>query len=151
MNLFGWMDLYTGLEKTKEIGGCIEAASIELANGEKFRNAVIMRVEYTGNRFYSLGFMDEQGTVRVAHVDQVSVLVNPEHKTIGNVQNLVYQQWAREQKRTRALRLLEISQGAARSSYEKELRCLLEDIGVNSVQELYATLQEKPILSVVGA
>lgn len=151
MNLFGWIDFYNGLEKTKEIGGCIEAASITLANGTSYANAVITRVDYTGNRFYSLGFMDEQGTVRVVNVDQVSVIVSPEHKKIRDVNNQAYQKWAREQKRARALRLLEISRGAARCSYEKELQILLDDIGVQSAEELSAPPQEHPVLSVVGA
>lgn len=151
MNLFGWIDFYNGLEKTKEIGGCIEASLITLANGASFANAVITRVDYAGNRFYSLGFMDELGTVRVVNVDQVGVVEAPEYKKICDVNNLAYQKWAREQKRLRALRLLEISKGASRSSYEKELRTLMNDIGVATVEELYVPSSTKPALSVVNA
>ncbi|MFC4769316.1 hypothetical protein [Effusibacillus consociatus] len=151
MNLFGWIDFYSGLEKTKEIGGCIEASSITLANGDTYTNAVITRVDYTGNRFYTVGFMDEQGTVRVVNVDQVSVVENPEYKKVREANNLAYQKWAREQKRLRAVRLLEISKGASRSSYEKELNTLMDDIGVKSVEELYQPVTDKRVLSIVGA
>ena len=136
MNLFGLIDFYNGLEKTKEIGGCIEADAIKLADGTEYKHAVITRVDYSGNRFYSLGFMDENGVVRVVHVDQLSQTLNPAHKKIANVQNKAYQQWAREQKRERVIRLLEISEGASPASYRKELQVLLDDIGVDSVEAL---------------
>lgn len=136
MNLFGLIDFYNGLEKTKEIGGCIESASITLADGSDYPNAVITRIDYSGNRFYSLGFMDEKGVVRVVNVDQLSLVLSPEHKKIADVNNLTYQKWAREQKRQRVMRLLEISQGAKPSSYQQELQVLLDDIGVASLEEL---------------
>jgi hypothetical protein len=150
MKLFGWIDFYNGLEKTKEIGGCIEAASIILVNGATYANPVITHVDYIGNRFYSLGFMDEKGTVRVVNVDHVSIIEDPKHKKIRDVKNLAYQKWAREQKRIRALRLLEISKGASRSSYEKELQTLMEDIGIETIEDLTVTPQDKLVLSVVN-
>lgn len=141
MNLFGLIDFYNGLEKSKEIGGCIEADAIKLSDGTEYKNAVITRVDYSGNRFYTLGFMDENGIVRVVHVDQLSQTLNPAHKKIAEVQNQAYRQWAREQKRARAMRLLEISEGAAPSSYHKELQVLLDDLGVDSVRVLKEVCQ----------
>jgi hypothetical protein len=136
MNLFGLIDFYNGLEKTKEIGGCIEAASIRLADGTEYQNAVITRVDYSGNRFYSIGFMDESGIVRVVHVDLLSLVLSPEHKKIADVKNRAYQKWSREQTLQRVTRLLKISKGAAPASYQKELQVLLDDLGVSSVDEL---------------
>ncbi|MFC4768023.1 hypothetical protein [Effusibacillus consociatus] len=134
MQLFGWIDFYYGLGKTKEIGGCIEAASIVLTNGISYRNCVITRVDYIGNRIYSFGFMDEDGTVRVANVDQVSLVVNPEHKKIRDANNLFYKKWPCEQKQSRLLRLLEISKEASRSSLEKQVDSILDDLGIDQLQ-----------------
>jgi hypothetical protein len=135
MNLFGLIDFYNGLEKIKEVGGCIEASSLTLSDGTTFSNPVITRVDYAGHRIYSLGFMDDAGVVRVVNVDQISVVLSPEHKKIADLNNHAYQTWAREQKRARIRRLLEISEGAKLTSYEKELRTLLDDIGLQSVEE----------------
>ncbi|ASS74031.1 hypothetical protein CIG75_02895 [Tumebacillus algifaecis] len=154
MNLFGLIDFYNGLEKCKEIGGCIETESITLADGSQFDNAVIVRVDYTGHRFYSLGFMDEQGAVRVVNVDQLTLVLRPVHKRVADVNNKAYQAWAFAQKSARAKRLLEFSQGAAASSYQKELQTLLNDLGMEETTNLslkrVPTEKPQPAIKAVG-
>lgn len=139
MNLFGYVDIYHGLQKTKEIGGCVETAFIQLVDGTECTNAVITQVDYTGNRLYAIGFMDETGMVRVVNIDHIRLIQNPQHKKIKECLNAAYREWATELKSVRAKRLIEISKGALPSSYEKELNTIMDDIGIESQERLLET------------
>ncbi|MED0676300.1 hypothetical protein ABEV55_06200 [Aneurinibacillus thermoaerophilus] len=128
----GLMDIHTVLSNERKLGGVIEVEYLRLRSGEQFPNAVITSIEMAGNAIYSVGFITEQGKQFIAHVDEISIILEPVHKRICEMSNESYRQIKTVEKLKYLKKLLQANAGSCTPTFRKEVEQLVDDIGVNA-------------------
>ncbi|WP_367758817.1 hypothetical protein [Ammoniphilus sp. 3BR4] len=111
------------------MGGVIEAEYIRLRTGEQYSHAVITSVDMTGKSIYTLGFIDEQSQHFICHVDNLSLIYQPKHKRICQLNNEAVKKVKTADKQKYLQRLLEVNEGSVNPIFMKEIVQILQEIG----------------------
>lgn len=134
----GLTDMHTILAYERKVGGAIEAKRIRMRTGEVFESPVITCVDYAGSTFYSLGFVSADGERMIVNVTDISMIQDPVHRPIRELQNEMFKAMKIEEKRRYLKRLCEINEGACTPTFVEEVRQLVEDIGYDTASETVA-------------
>lgn len=127
--IHGLKDMYTILSNERKLGGVIEADYIRLGTGEQYSHAVITSIDMTGNHIYSLGFVDEQGQHFICHIDNLSIIYQPTHKRIQQLNNETVKKMKTAEKQKYLKRLIQVNEGSVNPIFMKEVVQILMDIG----------------------
>lgn len=130
----GLRDIYTVLANERRIGGAIEAQSIRLSTGEVFNNPVITHIDFSGFTFYTMGFVTDQGLRMIVNVNEISKIFSPEHKRIKDLQNSCYKKIKVEEKLRFLKRLCEVNEGCHTKTSLDEIKAVVNDIGLESLE-----------------
>lgn len=101
----GLTDIHTLLANERKVGGAIEAKSIRLRTGEEYELPVITSIDFAGTLFYSIGFVTKEGQSMIVNVNDISMIAEPQHKRICELQN----DTVKQQKMQKKIALFEAS------------------------------------------
>ncbi|MFZ7943934.1 hypothetical protein [Neobacillus sp. 19] len=132
--LFGLKDIHTVLANQRKIGGAAEADSIRLSSGETYQNPVFTNVDISKGHYVSVGFIDEDGTNIIAHVDQIAVIKGLQHKLICQLNNTFIKEIMVRDTLQYLQRLCEVNAGFITSTFKKEALKLVHDISVKELK-----------------
>ena len=131
----GLKDIHTLLINERKIGGVIEATMLRLRTGEVYPNAVITHIDLLGSAIYSIGFMTEDHQNIIVNIAELSLLQEPKHKKISELNNPKYKTTKTKEKIKYLKRLFEINKDSMNSIFLEEARMIIEDIGVPAAQK----------------
>ena len=131
----GLKDIHKVLKNERKIGGVIEASSLRLRTGEVYPNAVITHIDLLGSSIYSIGFMSEEQENIIINIAELSLLQEPKHKNIYELNNLAYKAAKTKEKIKYLKRLFEINQDSLNSIFLEEARMIIEDIGLPAAKK----------------
>src|SRR3954468_4477112 len=86
----GLKDIHKLLMNERKIGGVIEATTLRLRTGEVYQYAVITHIDLLGSSIYSIGFMTEDHQNIIINITELSLLQEPTHKKIYELNNQAY-------------------------------------------------------------
>ncbi|MEH7335232.1 hypothetical protein V7161_21640 [Neobacillus drentensis] len=132
--LYGLKDIHTVITNHRKIGGAAEADSICLSSGETYQNPVFTNVDISKGQYVSVGFIDENGTNMIIHVDQIAVIKGLQHKLICQLNNTYIKQLLLRDTLQYLQKLCEVNQGFVTSSFKKEALKLVRDISVKELK-----------------
>ncbi|WP_227939569.1 hypothetical protein [Alkalihalobacillus deserti] len=130
----GFQDFYTVLSNERKIGGVIEAENIKLRTGEVFHSPVFTNIDYSGSVFYSVGFISDEGVRMIVHVNDISTITSPLHKKVAMMNNEYYKALKMKEKVMYLKRLYKADQGAFTKPFLEEVKLIIEDIGISSIE-----------------
>jgi hypothetical protein len=129
----GFIDIYTILSNERRVGGAIEAESIQLRSGEVFKHPVVTNIDFTGSAFYTIGFISDTGLKMIVNVNEISSIVSPMHKRIKELKNSYYKNIKVNEKLRYLKRLCEVNEGCYTEPFAQEVKAIINDIGLESV------------------
>ncbi|WP_124728080.1 hypothetical protein [Staphylospora marina] len=132
----GLIDIHTILSHERKLGGAVEADFIRLNSGEMFQSPVITRIDVTGGNVYTVSFVDESGRKFIVHVNEIAVIGSPGHKRIHELNNRYGKQMLTARKLAYLKRLCEVNAGSSDPFFVKEVIVILDDIGMDAVNEV---------------
>lgn len=131
----GLKDIYTLLANERKIGGAVEVNSLRLRTGETYANAVIKQIDLLGSSIYSIGFMTEEQQNIIIHIDELSLLQEPKHKKICELNNQAYKESKTKKKLTYLKRLFDLNKDSLNPIFLEEAAMIIEDIGLPEAQK----------------
>jgi uncharacterized protein YerC len=131
----GYLDMHTVVLNERKLGGAIEAERIKLRTGEEYSRPVITNIDFCGSVFYCLTFVDEQGERMMVHVNDISIIDNPTHKKVCDLNNKYYKQIKAEERINYLKRLCEVNDGACTELFLKEAKMIIDDIGYENIRQ----------------
>jgi hypothetical protein len=132
----GYTDMYTVIANERKVGGAIEAGSIRLRTGEVYANAVLTRLEMSGAHFCSIGFVTEEGKRLIVHVDDISMVVDPRHVDVCELNNECMRTEKTAERLKRLKRLCELNEGSCTPTFQEEALLLAHDVGMDQARAL---------------
>ena len=126
----GLKDIYKLLMNERKVGGVIEANALRLRTGEVYQNPVITQIDLLGSSIYSIGFMTEDHQNIIVNITELSLLQEPKHKKIVELNNEAYKKTKTKQKLKYLKRLFEINRDSLNSIFLEEAKMIIEDIGL---------------------
>lgn len=130
----GYRTIYTVVNNERIVGGAVEVDELRLRSGERFRNVVITSIEAGENGTYMLGFVTEDGRRYIAHTSDISLMVQPTHKRVKDLRNLVAREELLKRRLTYLRRVLEVNEGNDSFLFRQEVKNLVNDIGLENVR-----------------
>lgn len=131
----GLKDIYTLLANERKIGGAVEVNSLRLRTGETYANAVIKQIDLLGSSIYSIGFMTEEQQNIIIHIDELSLLQEPKHKKICELNNQACKESKTKKKLTYLKRLFDLNKDSLNPIFLEEAAMIIEDIGLPEAQK----------------
>ncbi|WP_338472769.1 hypothetical protein R4Z10_08595 [Niallia sp. XMNu-256] len=128
----GLKDIHKLLINERTIGGAIEVNTLRLCTGEVYPNAVITHIDLLGSSIYSIGFMTEDHQNIIINISELSLLLEPKHKKIVELNNKAYKKTKTEQKIKYLKRLFEVNKDSFNSIFHDEAKLIIEDIGLHA-------------------
>jgi hypothetical protein len=128
----GLKDIHKILINERKLGGVIEVKTLRLRTGEVYQNAVITHIDLLGSSIYSIGFMTEDQQNMIINISELSLLQEPKHKKIVELNNEAYKKTKTKQKIKYLKRLFEINKDSLNSIFLEEARMIIEDIGLHA-------------------
>lgn len=138
--LYGLKDIHTVISNHRKLGGAVEADIIRLSSGETYHNPVFTNVDMSKGQYVSLGFIDENGTNIMIHVDQIGVIKGLKHKLICELNNLHVKQLLLQDAIRYLQKLCQVNSGFITNSFKKEALKLVDDISVNELKNRNVSL-----------
>lgn len=132
----GLKDMHTILSNERKVGGVIEADNIRLKNGEEYVNAVITNIDLLGSALYSIGFVAVNGQRIIVNVSEISMINQPQHKKIYNLNNQSFKTIKIEEKLKYLKRLYEVNVGSYTSIFLEEAKMIVDDIGLKTAKKV---------------
>ena len=118
--LNGLKDIHTVISNHRKLGGAVEADSIRLSSGETYLNPVFTNIDMSKGQYVSLGFIDENGTNIIIHVDQIGVIKGLQHKLICQLNNLYVRALLLQDTIRYLQKLCGVNSGFINNSFKKE-------------------------------
>lgn len=134
-NINGFIDIHSILANERKIGGVIEASRITLCTGEEYNNPVITNIDFFGGTFYTLGFIADNGNHIIVNVRDISKIVEPVHKKVHEMQNIVYKMEKLKEKNNYLKKLCDLNKEVYIKTFLNEVNLLVDDIGVENISE----------------
>lgn len=131
----GLKDIHTVLSNERKLGGSVEADIIRLRSGEEFPNAVITHIDMAGSIIYSVSFVTEEGNRYIIHVNDISMISQPAHKYIKNLNNKYWKQHKTEEKIKFLSKLCGLNEGCCTKLFFREAQQIIEDIGMEAARK----------------
>ena len=131
----GLKDIHKLLINERKIGGVIEVTMLRLRTGEVYPNAVITHIDLLGSSIYSIGFMTEDHQNIIVNIAELSLLQEPKHKKISELNNQTYKTTKIKEKIKYLKRLFEINKDSMNSIFLEEARMIIEDIGLPAAKK----------------
>src|SRR3954452_15126480 len=131
----GLKDIYKLLMNERKVGGVIEANALRLCTGEIYQHAVITHIDLLGSSIYSIGFMTEDHQNIIVNITELSLLQEPKHKKIYELNNQAHKTTKTKEKIKYLKRLFEINKDSLNSIFLEEARMIIEDIGLPAVKK----------------
>lgn len=131
----GLTDIHTLLANERKVGGAIEAKSIRLRTGEEYELPVITSIDFAGTLFYSIGFVTKEGQSMIVNVNDISMIAEPQHKRICELQNDTVKQQKMRKKLHYLKRLCELNEGSCLEPFVEEVQLIVNDIGLDVVEK----------------
>ena len=131
----GLKDIHKLLMNERKIGGVIEVNTLRLRTGEVYQYAVITHIDLLGSSIYSIGFMTEDHQNIIVNITELSLLQEPKHKKIYELNNQAYKTTKTKEKIKYLKRLIEINKDSLNSIFLEEARMMIEDIGLPAVKK----------------
>lgn len=128
----GLKDIHKILSNERKLGGVIEVKTLRIRTGEIYENAVITHVDLLGSSIYSIGFITEDQENMIINVSELSLLQEPKHKKISELNNQAYKQTKTKQKLKYLKRLCEINKDSLNPIFLEEAKMIIEDIGLHA-------------------
>src|SRR3954464_3637227 len=125
----GLKDIHKLLMNERKIGGVIEVNTLRLRTGEVYEHAIITHIDLLGSSIYSIGFMTEDHQNIIVNITELSLLQEPKHKKIVELDNQAYKKSKTKQKLKYLKRLFEINRDSLNSIFLEEAKMIIEDIG----------------------
>ena len=119
----------------RKIGGVIEVNTLRLRTGEVYQNPVITQIDLLGSSIYSIGFMTEDHQNIIVNITELSLLQEPKHKKIVELNNEAYKTTKTKEKLKYLKRLFEINKDSLNPIFLEEARMIIEDIGLPAVKK----------------
>lgn len=135
----GLKDIHKILMNNRRINGVVEVKTLRLRTGEVYQNAVITNIDLIGSSIYSLGFMTELQENLIVHINELSLLQDPKHKKICELNNQAYKKSKTDEKLRFLKRLYEVNEGSRNPIFLEEAAAIIEDIGVNAATKVVDT------------
>lgn len=131
----GLKDIYKLLINERKVGGVIEVNTLRLRTGEVYQNAVITHIDLLGSSIYSMGFITEDQQNIIINISELSLLLEPKHKKIVELNNEAYKKTKTEQKIKYLKRLFEINKDSFNLIFHEEAKLIIEDIGLQAARK----------------
>lgn len=131
----GLKDIHKLLINERKIGGVIEVTKLRLRTGEVYPNAVITHMDLLGSSIYSIGFMTEDHQNIIVNITELSLLQEPKHKKIVELNNQIYKTTKTKEKIKYLKRLFEINKDSVNSIFLEEAKMIIEDIGLPAAKK----------------
>jgi hypothetical protein len=131
----GFNDIFTIIANERKVGGAIEAEKIRLRSGEEFQSPVITNIDYSGSIFYSISFVSDDGSRMIINVNDISMIAEPVHKKLHEINNRIYREHKTEEKIRYLGRLCEVNEGSCTPIFLEEAKEIVEDIGYDAASE----------------
>jgi hypothetical protein len=131
----GLKDIYKLLINERKVGGVIEVNTLRLRTGEVYQHAVITHIDLLGSSIYSIGFMTEDHQNIIVNITELSLLQEPKHKKIYELNNQAHKTTKTKEKIKYLKRLFEINKDSLNSIFLEEARMVIEDIGLPAVKK----------------
>ena len=113
----GLKDIHKLLMNERKIGGVIEVNTLRLRTGEVYQNAVITHIDLIGSSIYSIGFITEDHQNIIVNITELSLLQEPKHKKIVELNNQAYKTTKTKAKIKYLKRLFEINRDSLNSIF----------------------------------
>jgi hypothetical protein len=133
--LYGLSDIHTVLANHRKIGGAAEASMLRLSSGEVYRNPVFINIDISKGQYVSICFIDENGEHTIAHIDQIAVIKDLQHKLICQLENAYARQFMLRDTIKYLERLCEINEGFVTHTFKKEAIKLVRDISMTELKK----------------
>jgi hypothetical protein len=131
----GLKDIHKLLINERKIGGIIEVNTLRLRTGEVYEHAVITHIDILGSSIYSIGFMTEDHENIIININELSLLQEPKHKKIVELNNQAYKTTKTKEKTKYLKRLFEVNTDSLNPIFLEEARMIIEDIGLSAVKK----------------
>jgi hypothetical protein len=131
----GLKDIHKLLINERKIGGIIEVNTLRLRTGEVYEHAVITHIDLLGSSIYSIGFMTEDHENIIININELSLLQEPKHKKIVELNNQAYKTTKTKEKTKYLKRLFEVNTDSLNPIFLEEARMIIEDIGLSAVKK----------------
>lgn len=131
----GLKDIHTVLSNERKLGGAVEADFIRLRSGEEYNNVGITGIDTSGSIIYSVSFVTEEGKRFIIHVNDISLISEPTHKYIKQLNNKIYRRWKTEEKVKFLKKLCGLNEGCFTKPFVCEAMQVMEDIGHDAARE----------------
>jgi len=125
----GIKDIHKILMNSRRINGVVEVKTLRLRTGEVYSNAVITNIDLIGSSIYSIGFMTEDQENLIVNISELSMLHEPKHKKIRELNNQAYKKIKTEEKLRFLKRLYQVNEGSRNPIFLEEAMAVIEDIG----------------------
>src|SRR3954470_11479874 len=131
----GLKDIHKLLMNERKIGGVIEVNTLRLRTGEVYEHAIITHIDLLGSSIYSIGFMTEDHQNIIVNITELSLLQEPKHKKIVELDNQTYKTTRTKEKTKYLKRLFEVNMDSLNPIFLEEARMIIEDIGLSAVKK----------------
>ena len=131
----GLKDIHKLLTNERKIGGVVEAHSLRLRTGEVYPNAVITHIDLLGSSIYSIGFISEDHENIIININELSLLQEPKHKKIYQLENQAYKITKTTEKLQYLKRLFQVNENSLNPIFLEEARLIIEDIGLPAAKK----------------
>jgi hypothetical protein len=138
--LFGLKDIHTVISNHRKLGGAAEADLIRLSSGETYNNPVFTNIDMSKGQYVSIGFIDENRTNIITHVDQIALIKGLQHKYIYQLNNQQVRELLLQDALQYLQKLCRINSGFVTNSFMKEALLLVKDIGINELNKSNVSL-----------
>lgn len=113
----------------------IEVNTLRLRTGEVYEHAVITHIDLLGSSIYSIGFITEDHENIIVNITELSLLQEPKHKKIVELDNQAYKITKTKEKVKYLKRLFELNKDSLHSIFLEEAIMIIEDIGLSAVKK----------------
>lgn len=131
----GLKDIHKLLINERKVGGVIEVSTLRLRTGEVYQHAVITHIDLLGSTIYSIGFRTEDHQNIIVNITELSLLQEPKHKKIYELNNQAYKTTKTKEKIKYLKRLFEINKDSLNTIFLEEAKMMIEDIGLPAVKQ----------------
>jgi hypothetical protein len=148
----GLKDIYTVVTNERKLGGAVEADFIRLRSGELFHNVVISHIDTSGLMIYSVSFVTEEGKKYITHVNDISMISEPNHKHIKDLKNTYFKEKKTEEKMKYLVKLCTLNQGSCTKPFLDEVLLFIEDFGKDAIRkhlDLDDIEHDKKVISII--
>ncbi|KAA9018328.1 hypothetical protein [Niallia endozanthoxylica] len=130
----GLKDIHKLLTNERKIGGVIEVNTLRLQTGEVYENAIITHIDLLGSSIYAFGFVTEDLQNIIVNINELSLLQEPKHKKVCEVNNQAYKTTKTKAKIKYLKRLVDLNKDSMNPIFLEELKMIIEDIGFSTIK-----------------